>query len=302
MRGVTQRPLATNDARPACARWLPPDVFAGRVAVVTGGGTGLGLQISRGLASLGATVVIASRSAEHHAPFLDEARARGWKADSLVLDVRESKLVRDAAGTIVARHGAVDVLVNNAAGNFVCPAERLSSNAWRAVLGIVLDGTFYCSQHFGKGMIARGSGSILNIVATYAWTGMAGVVHSASAKAGVLAMTRSLAVEWARHGLRVNAIAPGPFESDGARANLWPDEAAKHAIEAQIPLKRFATADEVAAQCLWILSPACDYVTGECLVIDGGASVGGRMWEPGTRFSRGKKGDVAADSAPDGEA
>jgi len=267
--------------------------------VVTGGGTGLGLEMSRSLAALGATVVIASRSAEHHAAFRDEASRNGWKADSLVLDVREPKLVREAAAEIVARHGHVDILVNNAAGNFVCPAERLSSNAWRAVLGIVLDGTFYCSQHFGKGMIARGSGSILNIVATYAWTGMAGVVHSASAKAGVLAMTRSLAVEWARHGLRVNAVAPGPFESDGARANLWPDEAAKHAIENQIPLKRFATTHEVAAQCLWLLSPACDYVTGECLVIDGGASVGGRMWEPGTRFSRDRKNSETPGAAKD---
>lgn len=284
---------------PPSARWLPAGTFEHRVAVVTGGGTGLGLEISRGLAALGATVVIASRSAEHHAAFRDEAARNGWKADSLVLDVREPKLVREAAAEIVARHGHVDVLVNNAAGNFVCPAERLSSNAWRAVLGIVLDGTFYCSQHFGKGMIARGSGSILNIVATYAWTGMAGVVHSASAKAGVLAMTRSLAVEWARHGLRVNAVAPGPFESDGARANLWPDEAAKHAIESQIPLKRFATTHEVAAQCLWLLSPACDYVTGECLVIDGGASVGGRMWEPGTRFSRDRKSNGASSTATD---
>jgi len=108
-----------------------------------------------------------------------------------------------------------------------------------------------------------------------------------------LAMTRSLAVEWARHNLRVNAIAPGPFESDGARANLWPDEAAKAAIEAQIPLRRFAHADEVAAQCLWLLSPACEYVTGECLVIDGGASVGGRMWAPGQRFSRAREGEAS---------
>lgn len=274
---------------PASARWLPLRTFEGQVAVVTGGGTGLGLQISRGLAALGATVVIASRSAEHHAAFLDEARANGWQAESVVLDVREPKLVREAAEAILARHGHVDILVNNAAGNFVCPAERLSSNAWRAVLGIVLDGTFYCSQHFGRGMIARRQGSILNIVATYAWTGMAGVVHSASAKAGVLAMTRSLAVEWARFGLRVNAIAPGPFESDAARANLWPDEAARRHLEEQIPLERFATADEVAAQCLWLLSPASAYVTGECLVIDGGASVGGRMWKPGERFSRTRK-------------
>jgi NAD(P)-dependent dehydrogenase (short-subunit alcohol dehydrogenase family) len=271
---------------PESARWLPRDAFARQVAVVTGGGTGLGLQISRGLASLGATVVIASRSAEHHGAFLEEARARDWRASSVVLDVREPGSVTAAAAEIVGRFGRVDILVNNAAGNFVCPAERLSANAWRAVLGIVLDGTFFCSRDFGKHMIAAGKGQILNIVATYAWTGMPGVVHSASAKAGVLAMTRTLAAEWARHGLRVNAVAPGPFESAGAHANLWPDEGTRKAIEDRIPLKRFATADEVAAQCLWLMSGASEYVTGECLVVDGGASVGGRMWEPGQRFSR----------------
>ena len=288
---VTALPSTGPAPAPHSGRWLANGTFADRVAVVTGGGTGLGLQISRGLAALGATVVIASRSSAHHGAFLEEARARGWNAHGLVLDVREAKDVRLAAEQITLDHGRVDILVNNAAGNFVCPAERLSSNAWRAVLGIVLDGTFYCSQHFGRGMIARGEGRILNIVATYAWTGMAGVVHSASAKAGVLAMTRSLAVEWARYGLRVNAIAPGPFESDGARANLWPDEATKLALEAQIPLKRFATTDEVATQCLWLLSPVSDYVTGECLVIDGGASIGGKMWAPGTRFSRSRDKD-----------
>jgi NAD(P)-dependent dehydrogenase (short-subunit alcohol dehydrogenase family) len=181
------------------------------------------------------------------------------------------------------------MLINNAAGNFVCPAERLSPHAWRAVLGIVLDGTFYCSKAFGRRMIEAGGGQILNIVAIYAWTGMPGVVHSASAKAGVLAMTRTLAAEWARHSIRVNAIAPGPFHSEGAASNLWPEELAKQHLEQRVPLKRFARADEVAAQCLHLLSPASAYITGECLVIDGGASLGQGMWEPGTRFTRQRK-------------
>lgn len=271
---------------PPSAQWLPAGTFSGQIAVVTGGGTGLGLQISRGLAELGATVVIASRSAEHHQPLLDEARERDWRVHARVLDVREPKLVREAAEAIVAEHGRVDILVNNAAGNFVCPAERLSANAWRAVLGIVLDGTFYCSQAFGKAMIARQSGQMLNIVATYAWTGMPGVVHSASAKAGVLALTKSLAAEWARFGVRCNAIAPGPFQSQGAQQNLWPDAEAERKLREKIPLGRFATADEVAAQCLHLLSPASAYLTGECLVVDGGATLGNSMWEPGTRFSR----------------
>jgi NAD(P)-dependent dehydrogenase (short-subunit alcohol dehydrogenase family) len=268
------------------ARWLPPDTFAGTHAVVTGGGTGLGLQIARGLAALGGAVTILSRDPAHHTALLDEAGARGWTVAAEVADVREPATVTAAAERILARTEHVDILVNNAAGNFVCPAERLSTNAWRAVLGIVLDGTFYCSREFGRAMIAKGGGSILNVVATYAWTGMAGVVHSASAKAGVLAMTKTLAAEWARHEIRVNAIAPGPFESDGARGNLFPDEDVQARIRAGIPRGRFGTADEVAAHCLWLLSPASEWVTGECFVVDGGASLAKPFWQPGTRLER----------------
>lgn len=271
--------------------------FEDQVVVVTGGGTGLGLEISRKLAAEGARVVIASRSVEHHETLLGEASRNGWRVESEALDVREPQLVRACAERVVARHGRVDALVNNAAGNFVCPAERLSANAWRAVLGIVLDGTFWCSQSFGKAMIARGSGQILNVVATYAWTGMPGVVHSASAKAGVLAMTRTLAVEWARFGVRVNAIAPGPFHSAGAQQNLWPDPEAERAIRERIPLRRFATTEEVAGQCVHLLSPASSYLNGECLVIDGGASLGQGMWQPGERFTK-KRAPSAATDGP----
>jgi NAD(P)-dependent dehydrogenase (short-subunit alcohol dehydrogenase family) len=259
-----------------------PGLFSGKRAFITGGGTGLGLEISRRLASLGAHVTIASRSAEHHSAFLDEAADQGWSAAAHVLDVRKlgdiATLVKE-----LREDGPVDMLINNAAGNFVCPAERLSEGAWRAVLGIVLDGTFYCSREFGKGMIEDGGGSMLNIVATYAWTGMPGVVHSASAKAGVLAMTRTLAVEWARHKIRVNAIAPGPFESEGAKGNLWPDDEVKQRMISGIPAGRFATASEVADHAVWLLSSASDYVTGECFTMDGGASLGQGMWQPGER-------------------
>jgi NAD(P)-dependent dehydrogenase (short-subunit alcohol dehydrogenase family) len=265
---------------PAAARWLPAQTFAGEVAVVTGGGTGLGLEISRGLAALGATVIVASRDADHHAELLREARDRGWSVESSVLDVREPAQVRAVAESILERHGRVDLLVNNAAGNFVCPAERMSANAWRAVVGIVLDGTFHCSHAFGRAMLARGRGSILNVVATYATTGMAGVAHSASAKAGVLALTKSLAAEWASRGVRVNAIAPGPFDSAGAASNLWPSAAARRRIERTIPLGRFGDAGEIAAHCLYLLSDACAYVTGACFTVDGGLALGRRMWEP----------------------
>ena len=273
--------METKEA-PQSAHWLAAGTFEGSTALVTGGGTGLGLEISRGLAHLGARVIVASRSVEHHAALLDEARERSWRVESRALDVREPTQVERLALELEAS-GGIDLLVNNAAGNFVCPAERLSSRAWRAVLGIVLDGTFYCSRYFGRGMLERRRGRILNVVATYAWTGMPGVVHSASAKAGVLAMTRSLAVEWAHLGVRVNAIAPGPFHSDGAAGNLWPEPGMKERLEQQIPLGRFARADEVAAHALYLLSPACDYVNGECFVVDGGLSLGRGMWQPGER-------------------
>jgi NAD(P)-dependent dehydrogenase (short-subunit alcohol dehydrogenase family) len=270
------------------ADWLPADEFRGQVAVVTGGGTGLGLEISRGLAARGATVVVLSRDPEHHGALREEGARRGWAIDSQALDVREAPEVQRAAAAVLAKHGKVDVLVNNAAGNFVCPTERLSANAWRAVLGIVLDGTFYCSRDFGRAMIAAKRGVMLNVVATYATTGMPGVAHSASAKAGVLALTKTLAAEWAPHGIRVNAIAPGPFESEGSAANLWPSPEARAAMQAKIPLGRFAPADEIARHSLYLLSSLCGWITGTCLTVDGGMSLPPPMWVPGRRVEREK--------------
>jgi NAD(P)-dependent dehydrogenase (short-subunit alcohol dehydrogenase family) len=268
------------------ARWLPPGTFAGQVAVVTGGGTGLGLEIARGLAALGAEVAVLSRDPEHHAGILAEAAEHGWNVYAEAVDVREPELVRRAKDAVLERSGAVDILVNNAAGNFVCPTERMSTNAWRAVLGIVLDGTFYCSREFGRAMIAAGGGQMLNVVATYAWTGMPGVAHSASAKAGVLALTKTLAAEWARHGIRVNAIAPGPFFSAGAQQNLWPQDEIEARLKEHVPLGRFATAAEIAAQCLHQLSPASAWMTGECLVVDGGSSLARGWWRSGERTTK----------------
>lgn len=279
--------LPPHAAHAPAARWLPAGTFEGQVAVVTGGGTGLGLELTRALAALGAEVAVLSRNPEHHTGILDEAEEHGWKVYAEPVDVREAQLVRKAKDAVLERSGRVDILVNNAAGNFVCPSERLSSNAWRAVLGIVLDGTFYCSREFGKAMIAREQGGqIFNVVATYAWTGMPGVVHSASAKAGVLAMTKTLAAEWARHRIRVNAIAPGPFFSEGAQQNLWPEDEIEARLKEHVPLGRFATAAEIAAQCMHQLSPASDWMTGECLVVDGGSTLARGWWTPGARTTK----------------
>ncbi len=278
-----------SPAPPAAAASFAPMLFRDQVAVVTGGASGLGLELSRALAHLGATVLVPSRDAKKHEALLGEAEQRGWKLECAVLDVRDNHAVDRYASAMLERHGRVELLVNNAAGNFVCPSERLSANAWRAVLGIALDGTFYCSKAFGRAMLKQRRGAILNLVATYAWTGMPGVVHSASAKAGVLAMTKTMAAEWAGRGVRVNAIAPGPFHSKGARQNLWPDESVKARMEREIPLGRFGTAEEVAAHCLWLCAPQSSWVTGECFVVDGGGSLGKGMWLPGERLQAGKE-------------
>lgn len=253
------------------------DLFEGQVAFVTGGGTGLGFEVSRQLLELGASVVaVASRSQDHHARILDEAKRIGrGRVESIQLDVREPDRVDDAVRAVAERHGGLDVMINNAAGNFIVPSMRLKSKAWRAVIDIALSGTFYGCQSAGRVMARSGKGgAIVNIAATYAWTGMPGVVHSAAAKAGVVAVTRTLAVEWASSKIRVNAVAPGPFHSDGAAQNLWPDDAARDALLRTIPTGAFADVAEVAESVVYLASRAAPSITGEVVVIDGGQWLG----------------------------
>lgn len=257
---------------------LPASTFEGQVAIVTGGGTGIGFAIAREIAKLGGRVIIASRSEEHLKPAVETIRSETSRKDAAefhVVDVRNAESVEEMAARVERDFGRIDLLVNNAAGNFIVKAEELTVNGWNSVIGIVLNGTFYCSSAIGRRMIAAKRGSILNIIANYAWTGAAGVVHSASAKAGVLAMTRTLAVEWARHKIRVNAIAPGPVDTPGASARLFPDPQVMEGIRQTIPLRRFATLEEVANAAVYLLSDYASYVTGEEFVIDGGQWLSG---------------------------
>jgi len=255
---------------------LPDKSFANKRGVITGGATGIGFGIARELSRLGAQVILASRKEEN----LRKA-ATEIGGEYHVLDVRDP----DAVEAMAAKLGAIDFLVNNAAGNFVVPSEQLSPNGWNAVIGIVLNGTFYCSSAIGKRMIESGRGGvILNVIANYAWTGAPGVVHSASAKAGVLAMTRTLASEWARHKIRVNAIAPGPVHTPGASEKLFPDEKIEEGIRRTIPLRRFAALEEIANAAAYLLSDYAAYVTGESFVIDGGQWLSGaNYWERARR-------------------
>jgi NAD(P)-dependent dehydrogenase (short-subunit alcohol dehydrogenase family) len=248
---------------------LPEGSLADRVCLVTGGGSGLGRAMALELGRLGAAVAVLGRRRE---PLEETVSAIDGPGFAVQCDVREPEAVAAAFDAAEEALGPLTTLVNNAAGNFLVQAEDLSPNGWRAVVGIVLDGTFYCSREVGRRLIARGaSGQIVNIVATYAWTGGPGTVHSASAKAGVVAMTRTLAVEWARHGIRVNAIAPGPVDTPGAGEKLWADEGVRDALLAKVPLRRFGTPEEVAHACAYFVSDFSAYVTGEVLVADGGA-------------------------------
>ena len=253
----------------AATSLLPDGAFEGKTAFVTGGGTGLGLAVSTRLGQLGSNIVCVSRNTEHHDRILARGKEQGFEVMSAALDVREPGDVKRVVREACARFGGIDVLINNAAGNFVRPAMLLAPKGFKAVIDIALNGVFYVSREVGRRMRENG-GTIVNISAPYAATGKPGVVHSACAKAGVEAMTKSLASEWAPYGIRVNAVSPGPFVSTGAADRLWPSEEMEQAVLDQIPLGRFASAEEVGELVCLLASDATPWVTGAIWLADGG--------------------------------
>lgn len=244
----------------------------GKVVIITGGSSGMGKAMAKKFASEGAYVTITGRTLAT----LEQTKSEIEQFENQILcvqmDVRNPDDVQRMVDSTVEAFGRIDSLINNAAGNFIVKAEDLSINGWNAVINIVLNGTFYCSQAVGKYWIKNDiKGHILNIIATYAWGAGAGVIHSASAKAGVLAMTRTLAVEWgAQYGIRANAIAPGPIDNTGGAAKLWiSEEAAKNTINS-VPLQRLGQPEEIANLAYFMLSDQASYLNGECITLDGG--------------------------------
>lgn len=260
---------------------VPPGDFDGKVAIVTGGGTGLGKAMALAMAKRGAQLVVASRNPENLQVAVNEIAAIEGAAPavSVQTDVRNVEQVEQLMSQTVERFGKIDVLINNAAGNFAVPSEKLTPNGWNAVVGIVLNGTWFCSSAAGKQMIQQGSGCILNIIATYAWTGAPGVVHSASAKAGVLAMTRTLAAEWGQYGIRVNALAPGVMVTDAASKNLgFATEEIQEKLKKKIPVKRLTSPEEIAEVAVFLCSDKAGYITGDAITADGGFWLSGRSF------------------------
>lgn len=259
------------DPPPSGASALPDGTFEGAVVAVTGGGTGLGKGIAVEFARLGATVAIWSRSADHLDAGTTAVEEAGGAVVTATCDIRNPDEVAAAFETTQDAVGLPDVLVNNAAGNFPIPAEDLSPNGWRAVVGIVLDGTFFCSREFGRRHMSAGTpGSIVNIGATYSWTGGPGFVHSAAAKAGVKNLTETLAVEWAPSGIRVNCLVPGliPHGDEPEQIRNVPGRGGDEA--GTIPGGRVGTPREFGWAATFLSSPYASYITGATLVVDGG--------------------------------
>lgn len=249
---------------------LRDDSFDSKVVMITGAGTGIGAGFARRVAQLGGTAVLAGRRLELLDAVADQIRAEGGRAMTCPLDIRQPQEVTSAMDRVVSELGRIDVLINNAAGNFVSRAEDISPNGWNTVINIVLNGTAYCTLAAGRHMLKQGAGKVLSISAAYAWYGGPGTVHSAAAKAGVIAMSQTLAVEWGPRNVQVNCLCPGFVDTEQSRTALWPTAEGQEKIISSIPAGRFETVEETVEIGLFLCTPMANYINGEVLVADGG--------------------------------
>lgn len=243
-------------------------ILDGRVAFVTGGGTGITGGVARALSEAGAAVVLVSRKLEHLEPAAEKINELGGKAFAVAADVRNVEKVEEAVAAAISKFGKIDIVVNGAAGNFLCSAEELSPNGFGTVVDIDLKGTFNVSRAAFSELKQQG-GQILNISATLHYLGTPMQLHVSAAKAGVDALTRNLAVEWGRHGIRVNAIAPGPIEDTEGMKRLVP-EPIKQKLRERVPLRRFGLIEDIENAAVFLCSDAASYINGAVLVVDGG--------------------------------
>lgn len=241
-----------------------------RVVLVTGGGTGIGRCIALTMAEYGAHVVLAGRNPDRLHATARRAESQGIRALAVRTDIRQHDQVDMLLRTAIDTFGRVDVLVNNAAGSFLAAARKLTPHGWQSVIDTTLSGTFHCSQTVGTRMIEQGGGKIINITATLHFKGSPGLVAPTAAKAGVEALTKTLALEWARYNILVNAIAPGPIHTAGADRNLWSNETFRDLVRRGVPLGRFGSTTDIANMAVYLASPAGDYITGATMVVDGG--------------------------------
>lgn len=273
-----------------------------KTIIITGGGTGLGKSMAQRFGELGANLIITSRKQDVLDNTAIELRETGAQVLPIACDVRKPLEVQNVVDETIKKFGKIDILINNAAGNFISPTELLTPGGFKVIVDIVLKGTFNFTQAVGKEMMKAKTGTILNIVTTYAWTGSGYVVPSAAAKAGVLAITRSLAVEWAKYGIRHVAIAPGPFPTKGAWKRLAPPGLGiEKKMRDRIPLKRFGEHIELANLAAYLVSDGASYINGDVITIDGGEWLKGAgqfnelekvpklVWKAISKKVRGKK-------------